>query len=202
MEIVFVRHALPLRVEAAADGSPADPALSARGQEQAQRIVEALRHDQISALVTSPSRRARETAAPLAAALGLPLTVEDGVAEFDRNEPSYVPVEELRASNDPRWQALLKGDLYSFGIDPVAFRTRVVEAVERIAEAHPGGRVVVFSHSGTINAWAGHVLSQERPIWFAPDYCSLNRFAAAASGRRGVLSLNDTGHVRDLLHRG
>ena len=201
MEIVFVRHALPLRVEAAADGSPADPALSERGQEQARRVVEAMRHDEITALITSPSRRARETAAPLAAALGLPLQIEDGVAEFDSQDPTYVPVEELRAANDPRWQALLKGDLYSFGIDPVAFRTRVVEAVERIAAAHPGGRVVVFSHSGTINAWAGHVLSQERPIWFAPDYCSLNRFAAASSGRRGVLSLNDTGHVRDLLHR-
>ena len=202
MEIVLVRHALPLRVDAAPDGRPADPALSERGHEQAQRIVEALRHDPITALVTSPSRRARETAAPLAAALGLPLTVEEGVAEFDSLDPTYVPVEELRATNDPRWQALLKGDLYSFGIDPVAFRARVVAAVERIAAEHPGGRVVVFSHSGTINAWAGHVLGQERPIWFAPDYCSLNRFAAAASGRRGVLSLNDTGHVRDLLHRG
>ena len=201
MEIVFVRHALPLRVEAAADGSPADPALTERGQDQARRVVEALRHDEITALITSPSRRARETAAPLAAALGLPLQIEDGVAEFDSQDPTYVPVEELRAANDPRWQALLKGDLYSFGIDPVAFRTRVVETVERIAATYPGGRVVVFSHSGTINAWAGHVLSQERPIWFAPDYCSLNRFAAASSGRRGVLSLNDTGHVRDLLHR-
>ena len=202
MEIVFVRHALPVRVDAAADGSPADPALSERGQEQAQRIVEALRHDEISALITSPSRRARETAAPLAAALGLPLTVEEGVAEFDSLDSTYVPVEELRATNDPRWQALLRGDLYSFGIDPLAFRARVVASVERIAADNPSGRVVVFSHSGTINAWAGHVLSQERPIWFAPDYCSLNRFAAATSGRRGVLSLNDTGHVRDLLHRG
>ena len=202
MEIVFVRHALPLRVDGAADGSPADPALSDRGQEQAQRIVEALRHDEISALITSPSRRARETAAPLAAALGLALTVEEGVAEFDSLDPTYVPVEELRATNDPRWQALLKGDLYSLGIDPVAFRTRVVEAVERIAAENPGGQVVIFSHSGTINAWGGHVLGQERPIWFAPDYCSVNRFAAASNGRRGVRSLNETSHVRDLLHRG
>ena len=35
---------------------------------------------------------------------------------------------------------------------PVAFRARVVEAVERIAARHPGGRVVLFSHAGAINA--------------------------------------------------
>ena len=202
MEIILVRHALPVRVEAAADGRPADPGLSERGQQQALRVVEALRHDEISALVTSPSRRARETAAPLAAALGLTPTVEDGVAEFDRNDATYVPVEELKAADDPRWHRLLAGDLYSVGVDPVVFRATVVQAIEQIAASNPDGRVVIFSHSGTINAWAGQVLSQQRPIWFAPDYCSVNRFAAASNGRRGVLSLNDTGHVRDLLHRG
>ena len=78
----------------------------------------------------------------------------------------------------------------------------MVAAVERIAARHPGGRAVLFSHAGAINAAAGAVLGQERTIWFAPDYCSVSRLAAARDGRRSVVSLNETGHVRDLLPRG
>ena len=36
-------------------------------------------------------------------------------------------------------------------------------------------------------------------LWFAPAYASLSRIGAARDGRRGVISLNETGHVRDLL---
>ena len=194
-----MRHALPVRIDATADGSPADPGLAERGVEQAHRVAEALRHDKVDALDSSPSRRAVETAAPLAAALGLEPVLEPGIAEFDAAEPSYVPVEELRANNDPRWLRLVAGDLYNAGIDPVAFRSRVVEAVERIAGLHTGGRAVLVSHSGSINAYAGHVLGEERAIWFAPAYCSLSRIAISRNGRKGIVSLNETGHVRDLL---
>lgn len=199
MEIVLVRHALPVRIDATPDGSPADPGLAALGIEQSARIPAALAGDAIDALYSSPSRRAVETATPLAAALGMDVTLEPGIAEFDVDDPSYVPVEELRASRDPRWLALLAGDLYSVGVDPAAFRERVVEAVERIAAAHPGGRAVLFTHSGTVNAVAGHVLGQSSAIWFAPSYCSISRIAISRTGRSGVVSLNETGHVRDLL---
>lgn len=202
MEIVLVRHALPVRIDATPDGAPADPELAPQGREQAQRLVGALALDRVDALYTSPSRRARETASPLELALGLTAQVEDGLAEFDTADSSYVPVEELRAAGDPRWTALVHGDLYSHDVDPVAFRARVVDAVERIAARHPGGRVVLLSHAGAINAAAGAVLGQERTIWFAPDYCSISRVAAARDGRRGIVSLNETAHVRDLLLRG
>jgi probable phosphoglycerate mutase len=199
MEIVLVRHALPVRIDATPDGSPADPGLAAIGIEQAARLPAALAGDAIDALYSSPSRRALETAAPLAAALGMELVLEPGIAEFDVDHPSYVPVEELRASRDPRWELLVAGDLYSVGVDPVVFRERVVEAVERIAAEHPGGRAVLVTHSGTVNAFAGHVLGQSKAIWFAPSYCSLSRIAISRTGRCGVVSLNETGHVRDLL---
>lgn len=202
MELVLVRHALPVRIDATPDGAPADPELAPRGHKQAQRLVDALALDEVDALYTSPSRRARETAAPLERALGRAAVVEDGLAEFDTADSSYVPVEELKAAGDPRWTALVHGDLYSRDVDPVAFRARVVDAVERIAARHPGGRVVLFSHAGAINAATGAVLGQERTIWFAPDYCSISRIAAARDGRRGIVSLNETGHVRDLLSRG
>jgi broad specificity phosphatase PhoE len=199
MELVLVRHALPVRVDAAAGGGPADPGLSGRGHEQAARVVAALQRDEVTALYTSPSRRARETAAPLARALGLPAEVDEGLAEFDSGDSSYVPIEQLKAEGDPRWQAVLRGELYSPDVDPVQFRARVVAACERIAERHPGGRAVLFTHAGACNAFLGDVLGQVRPIWFAPAYCSLQRVAMARDGRRGVVSVNETGHVRDLL---
>ena len=199
MELVLVRHALPVRIDATPDGRPADPTLSDQGRAQAQRLLEALRHDAVDALYSSPAARALETAAPVAESMGLPLAVERGIAEFDADDTSYVPVEELRAANDPRWQALVRGDLMHAGVDPVAFRNRVVAAVEGIVSRHPGQRVALFTHSGTINAYCGHVLGQQRAMWFAPDYASLSRIGAARDGRRGVISLNETAHVRDLL---
>jgi broad specificity phosphatase PhoE len=201
MEIVLVRHALPVRVDSTDDGRPADPGLAEQGHEQAARLAAALELDAVSALYTSPARRARETAEPLEQALGLRSVESPGVAEFDSGDSSYVPVEELRAAGDPRWDRLVRGELYSVGVDPVAFRNRVVEAVAEIAGRHPGGRAVVITHAGAINAAAGEVLGQSRALWFAPAYCSLTRLAFSGDGRRGVVSLNETAHVRGLLHR-
>jgi probable phosphoglycerate mutase len=199
MELVLVRHALPVRIDRTEDGSPADPGLADRGHEQAARIAAALEHDRIDAVYTSPARRARETAGPLCDVLGLVAEVVPGIAEFDVRDTSYVPVEELKASGDPRWEQLLRGDLYSAGVDPEVFRSTVVAAVDGIAARHPGGRAVLFTHAGCINAYGGAVLGQARALWFGPAYCSLNRFAAARDGRRSVMSLNETAHVRDLL---
>ncbi len=202
MELVLVRHALPVRIDATPDGGPADPGLAERGHEQAERLVAALAGDEVSAVYTSPARRARETAVPLATALGLEPGVEGGIAEFDSADSSYVPVEDLKAAGDPRWELLARGDLYSAGVDPVAFRARVVAALRSVAARHPGGRAVLFTHAGALNAAAGDVLEREQAIWFAPAYCSITRLAYARDGRRGLISLNETGHVRDLLRPG
>ena len=201
MELVLVRHALPVRIDGTPDGSPADPGLAELGRAQAERVVQALSLDEVHAVYSSPATRARDTAAPLLAKLGLDVSIEPGIAEFDASDPSYVPVEELRAAKDPRWEALVRGDLMTANVDPVAFRNRVVAAVEGIVSRHPGERVVLFTHSGTVNAYCGHVLGQQRAMWFAPDYASVTRIGAARDGRRGVISLNETAHVRDLLTR-
>lgn len=199
MELILIRHALPMRVDSTADGSPADPGLSVKGQQQAAQLLDALQRDTITHLYSSPARRALETAAPLQAHLGLELTVEPGLAEFDVAHSSYVPVEELRAENDPRWDLLVKGELYHGDVDPEAFRAQVVDAVEAVAQRHPGGRAVLFMHSGSINAYTGYVLGQPKVLWFAPAYASISRVGAARDGRRGIISLNETGHVSAYL---
>ena len=67
--------------------------------------------------------------------------VEDGVAEYDRDANWYVPVEELKAAGDPRWQEMLDGTWHaSLDIDPFEFRDNVYSAIERIIAANPARR--------------------------------------------------------------
>ena len=190
MELLLIRHALPMRIDEGSVDGPADPALADLGRAQADAVTEWLSDEKIDAIWCSPMRRARETAAPLAARLGLDVTIEDGIAEYDRESPSYIPVEELKAANDPRW--------YEVPERPDHFRSVVVEAVERIVEAHPGQRVAVVCHGGVINVYTGHVLGLDDPLFFLPGYTSISRVLAASSGERSISSLNETGHLRRL----
>ncbi|MER3452899.1 MAG: histidine phosphatase family protein [Chloroflexota bacterium] len=190
MELLLVRHAEPERVPEGI--GPADPGLTPAGRAQAAALAEWLRDEEIDRVVTSPLRRAVETAAPVAAVHGLVPEVVDDLAEYDRYATSYIPVEELRATGDERWHAMAEGRLRELaGVDPAAFRARVVRAVESLIRAHPGGRVVAVCHGGVINAYLGHILGIERALWFEPYYASVARVAASRDGVRSVRSLNE-----------
>ena len=82
------------------------------------------------------------------------------------------------------------------GVDIAAFRKSVVDAIEGLVREHRGRRVGVVCHGGVINAWAGHVLGIEDPLFFEPTYTSINRFLAAGTGERSVVSLNEAAHLR------
>ena len=195
MEIVFVRHGLPLRVEL--ETGIADPELAAEGHEQAAKMAAYLGVEDVEAVYVSPLRRALETARPLCKVLGLEAVVSEGVAEFDRNSREYVPVEELRATNDPRWEKLLRGEWDGVDEDPSLFKARVVETVEDMIARHPGGRVVVVCHGGVINQYLAHVLGIETHVgFFYPKYTSMHRVMAARSGQRSIVSINEASHLR------
>ncbi len=191
MELLLIRHGRPVRIENA-DG-PADPELDDEGREQARRLAGWLRHEQIDAVYTSPLRRARETAAPLAAVTGHEVVVDDELAEFDRDAHFYIHYEELKAAKDERWQQMLTGDWAE--VDPATFQRVVVGAIERIVDAHPGQRVAVVCHGGVVNAYAAHLLKLDYPLFFEPAYTSISRVQAARTGERSILSLNETGHL-------
>ena len=195
MEIVLVRHGLPLRVEL--ETGIADPELAAEGHEQAAKMAAYLGVEDVEAVYVSPLRRALETASPLCKVLGLEAVVSEGVAEFDRNSREYVPVEELRATNDPRWEKLLRGEWDGVDEDPSIFKARVVATVEDMIARHPGGRVVVVCHGGVINQYLAHVLGIETHVgFFYPKYTSIHRVMAARSGERSIVSINEASHLR------
>ena len=86
---------------------------------------------------------------------------------------------------------------HAAGVDPHDFRTGVMEAVEEIIATHPGEKVAAVCHGGVINAYLTHILGIEDPTgFFYPNYTSIHRIAAARSGERSVLSLNETCHLR------
>src|SRR2546426_4501510 len=183
MELLLIRHALPERIETR-DGSPADPPLSALGRAQAERMARWVAAEKIAAVYASPMRRARETAEALARAIGAPVAIDAGLVEMDHLSDVYVPLEQLKAEDYPRWQELVqRGGLYA-GVDLAAFRRTVVASVERAIATHPGGRVAVVCHGGVINAWAGHVLGVADPFFLDVAYTGISRFLAASTGHR------------------
>jgi probable phosphoglycerate mutase len=196
VELLLIRHALPERT-LTKDGSPADPPLSTLGRAQAERVAGWLAAEKIGAVYASPMRRARETADPLARVLGVEFAIDAGLVEMDHLSDVYVPLEQLKAEDYPRWQALVQqGGLYA-GVDLTVFRANVVASVERAIAAYPGGRVAVVCHGGVINAWAGHVLGIADPFFLDVAYTGVSRFLAASTGERSVRSLNETAHLRE-----
>lgn len=195
MELVLIRHGLPIRVENE-PGTPADPPLGDEGREQARRVAEWLAPEGFDVVYSSPMRRAIETAEPLAALLGLPVTVDEELAELDRDHHFYVPVEELKATGDPRYEQLLKGELYG-DVDIETWSQVAALAVQRILEAHPGQRIALFAHGGVINAYLSRLLGLDDVFFFGPGYTSVSRVKMSDYSDRLMLhSLNELAHLR------
>ena len=201
MELLLVRHALPVRVDNRDTGDEADPVLSDLGWRQSRAVADWLvgalpggpLAEPIDAVYASTRARARQTAEPLAERLGQELRIEPGLDEYDYGEPEYVPIEELKEAGDPRWHELVSEDAIPA---PEAFMAQVVTGVDRIIAAHPGQRVVAFCHGGTICAYMAHLLGLDRILFFEAAYTSVNRVLAASTGERSLGSLNETAHLR------
>ena len=193
MDLIIIRHGLPLTVTGATGA--ADPALSETGHEQAARVARWLADEHIDSLYSSPMNRAQQTAHPLAKLRKLEPIIRDGLAEYDQHSSSYVPLEELRRTNYDLWRERMKGGLMG-DTDEAQFRQVVVQTIESIIAENPGGRVAIVCHGGVINAYASHILGVDKVLFFNPTYTSINRFAAARSGERTVLSLNEAAHLR------
>lgn len=197
MELILVRHAEPVRVSPEqTGGAPADPELTAAGHDQAQRCADWLRHEAIDAVLTSPKLRAVQTAAPLAQHLGLDPIVLPDLTEYDADADHYIPMEELRASGDERFTAMITGDWERFGGQSVGeFRARISDVLDTIVANHAGQRVVAFCHGGVVNMALAVVLGLDRHLWFDPVYTSISRLQASRFGARSVSSVNESAHL-------
>lgn len=198
MQLLLVRHALPYRSE---HGRGADPELSDVGVEQAARLPAALSRFPLVRLVSSPQRRAVQTAEPVAAGFGLPIDIDDRLAEYDRDMAGYVPIEHLRTARPEDWERMAAGRLPS-GVDEAAFRSRIRAGVADIVSgAGHDETVALFSHGGVINVLLHEILGTRRLLSFPIDYASITRVLYSRTGRVSVAATNTTEHVWDLLPR-
>ncbi|BBX41196.1 histidine phosphatase family protein [Mycobacterium simiae] len=198
MQVLLVRHALPLRSE---HGQGSDPDLSDEGIAQIARLPQALARFPIARVVSSPQRRAIQTAEPVAAARNLAVEVDERFAEYDRDLPVYIPVEQIRAENPKEWQRLAQGQLPS-AVDEEAFRARVSAGVnDLVASSDPEDTVAVFSHGGVINLVLHEILGTKRLLSFPVDYASVTRLLYSRTGSATVAGVNGVEHVWDLLPR-
>jgi broad specificity phosphatase PhoE len=198
VQLLLIRHALPLRSE---PGQGSDPDLSEEGIEQAKRLPDALARFPINRLVSSPQRRSMQTAQPVADALGLSIEIDERLAEYDRDMEHYIPIEQIAAEFPEELARLASGHLPT-SVDEAAFLARINEGIRDLAV---GGdhddTVAVFTHGGVINGLLHTVLGTEKLLCVNVDYAGVTRLLSSREGNLYVAAVNGTEHVWDLLPR-
>lgn len=154
--IYFVRHGKAL----AGFSEDADPGLNAVGRAQAASIAPRL----IAAgaeLLSSPMRRARETAMPVEAALGKSARIVAAVAEI------AAPVADLTARG--AWlRGAMQKNWSDLSREHQVWRQGVVDALLALQRD-----AIIFSHFIAINAAVSHALNDPRMVCFSPENCSV-----------------------------
>jgi broad specificity phosphatase PhoE len=187
--IYMIRHG---KAAAGWDGD-ADPGLDALGQSQAEAVAETVQGliDAPVAIFSSPLKRCRETAAPLAKAWGQTLQIEAGVGEI----PS--PIDDLTART--QWlRRVMAGTWDGLYSDAVSVDSGIDfrgwnDNVRATLNAMQGEAMVIFSHFIALNAAYCAATGATDVVSFAPANCSLSIFET--DGR--TLSLIEQGAETD-----
>ena len=169
--------------------------LNEAGQKQAQALVERLKPVPIKAIYSSPLERARETAAPLAAALNLKVEVRERLGEVGYGEWTGKSLKRL--SRQKLWrvvQSLPSAMQFPGGETMRGAQLRLVDELEAIARAHPKDMVAVFSHSDPIKLavayYLGMPLDLFQRIQIQTGSVSVLQLG---QGAPSLVKLNDTG---------
>ena len=131
----------------------ADRPLTERGREQAHALADRLAATELDAVYSSDLERARETAEIVARSQGLDVHVLPELREVDVGSWSGLTrAEAERRFPDAfrRWAA--GGEGWDDGETYEQLSERVLRAIRTIAADHPGERVLVVAHGGTIRA--------------------------------------------------
>ena len=192
MELLLIRHGLPVRLES---DRPVDPPLAPLGHLQAEALANWLTATPPDAVITSTMARAAQTASHVADIFDLTPIVDEDFCEFDRGTNVYIPLEELDRDH-PHMKQLIEDWVGPGGAERRAvFQARVLTALDRTLGDLDAERVALVCHGGVINVILAHVLGIEPAMFFKPDYTSISRVGVSSSTYR-LLSINEAGHLR------
>jgi broad specificity phosphatase PhoE len=206
-ELYFIRHAdaLPDADEVVL-GHYDEQSLSELGRRQAQALAERMRELPLVAIYSAPLGRARQTAAPVAAAHGLEVRIEPGLREVELGplhpelSTAATPAEfaEALRARLREVAAIAVGSGSWAGIPGAEpsdqLRPRILGAVGRIAAEHRGQRVAIVSHAGTINVFFAASLGIANDYFFPAMNTSIS-VARVKGPRTLVMALNDVAHL-------
>jgi 2,3-bisphosphoglycerate-dependent phosphoglycerate mutase len=181
----------------------ADPPLDPRGHDEAIRVAERLAGADVKAIYVTPLQRTAQTAAPLAARLGLQPRVEPDLQEVHLGEWEGARFRQRVQEGDPLVQRIFeeeRWDVIPGAESSESLAARVRAGLSRIAAAHPDERVAVFTHGGVIGMLVS-LATGGRPFSFiSADNASMTHLVVL--GERWILRrFNDTGHLGTDLDR-
>jgi probable phosphoglycerate mutase len=177
-----------------------DAVLTERGLAQARAAAARLSsYGDIAAVVSSPLRRAMQTASVVAESLGLDVAVDEGLVETDFGAWEGRTFAEVRAN----WPGEIQAWLDDQSVAPPGGESftstfaRVVAARERLLASYPGVRVVVVSHVTPIKAVVREALGAPAQALYRMhlDPASLTTVDWYADGPAVLTGLNDVSHL-------
>ncbi len=177
-----------------------DPALAPEGRVQAERLADRLSGHPIDAIYVSTLRRTQETAAPLAARLGLSPIIEPELREVHLGEWEGERYRQHVAERHPIALQMIREqrwDVIPGAESSRSLRARVRTAIERIVQAHPDQRVVVVSHGGVIGEIMAQAVETPNPFAFLGCANASISHLVITSERWIVRRFNDTSHLVD-----
>lgn len=180
-------------------GYHADSLLSANGRAQAGRVAERLAGERVDALFSSDAGRARQTAAPIAAAVGLDVLYDAGLRERNYGVFEGRTYEEIEREFPEAYRKFRSRDPHYVppeGESGAQFRDRVVAALERVANREQGRHAVVITHGGVLGIAYRHVTDMllEAKRDYSLHNASLNRILHSG-GRWSLEAWGDVAHL-------
>lgn len=174
-----------------------DPPLAPEGRHQAEQVGRRLAVEPLDALYVTPLQRTHQTAAPLAARLGLaPREVEDlrevhlGEWEgglFRKHSHELHPVA-LQVFADERWDVIPGAESNE------RLQERTSRALQKIHADHPDERVVLFVHGGVIGALLAGVAGSRPFAFVGADNGSVSQLVVLGD-HVTLRRFNDTAHL-------
>lgn len=171
----------------------ADPPLTERGGSQAAALATRLAAAGVEAVYSSPLRRARETAAPIAAAVGTEVVVDDRLIELDYGDWDGRSFPDLPPEELARW----RHDMTFAPPGGESLRTVTARVSDFCAEVLEGPTVVAVSHVSPIKAAVTWALGAGEELGWRMflDLASITRIAGR-DGHASLVGFNDINHLR------